>query len=93
MARKATTGRAKAAAKARKPARAAKGAPANLYAHGMARIAICAPRMTPADPARNAEEILKGARAADKARAALALFPELCVTGYAIDDLLLQDAL
>lgn len=93
MARKATTGRVKAAAKARKPARAAKGAPANLYAHGMARIAICAPRMTPADPARNAEEILKGARAADKARAALALFPELCVTGYAIDDLLLQDAL
>ena len=72
MARTAKTVR-QAAKRAIKPARGrtAKGAKANLYAHGMARATICAPRMTPADPARNAEEILKGARAADKARAAL----------------------
>lgn len=73
--------------------RPANGSARNLYAHGLARVALCAPRMTPADPARNADEILACARRADEARAALALFPELTITGYAIDDLLLQDAL
>lgn len=71
----------------------ADGAAPNIYAHGLARVALCAPLMTPGDPARNAEEILAAARRADKARAALVLFPELTITGYAIDDLLLQDAL
>ncbi|MEQ8935767.1 MAG: nitrilase-related carbon-nitrogen hydrolase, partial [Amphiplicatus sp.] len=74
---------------ARKPAPRA----GNLYTYGMARLAICSPKQTPGDPAANAAEIVKLAREADKRRAALALFSELGVSSYAIDDLLLQDAL
>ncbi|MEE2691441.1 MAG: NAD(+) synthase [Pseudomonadota bacterium] len=66
---------------------------ANLYRHGMARLAVCSPKQTPGDPAANADQIIALAKKADKARAALALFSELGVSAYAIDDLLLQDAL
>ncbi|MGE3302651.1 MAG: NAD(+) synthase [Hyphomonadaceae bacterium] len=65
----------------------------SLYAHGFVRAAACAPRIAPADPAANAAETLALARKAHERRAALALFPELGLSGYAIDDLLMQDAL
>jgi NAD+ synthase (glutamine-hydrolysing) len=65
----------------------------SLYTHGFVRVAACAPVVVPADPAANAEAILKFAREADAERAALLLTPELSLSGYAIDDLLLQDAL
>lgn len=65
----------------------------SLYAHGFVRAAAVAPRVFPGDPAANAEEILKFAREADQAGAALLLTPELSLSGYAIDDLLQQDAL
>jgi NAD+ synthase (glutamine-hydrolysing) len=65
----------------------------NLYAHGFVRVAACAPIVAPADPATNAERILAFAREADAAKAAILLTPELSLTGYGIDDLLLQDAL
>jgi len=65
----------------------------SLYAHGFVRVAACAPIVAPADPAANAEAILKFWREADAERAAVLLTPELSLTGYAIDDLLLQDAL
>jgi len=65
----------------------------SLYAHGFVRIAACAPRIRPADPAHNAEAILAFAERAQEADAGLLLCPELCLSGYAIDDLLLQDTL
>ncbi|HYD88969.1 MAG TPA: NAD(+) synthase [Vitreimonas sp.] len=65
----------------------------SLYAHGFVRVAACAPVVAPADPAANADAILKFWREADAERAAALLTPELSLTGYAIDDLLLQDAL
>jgi NAD+ synthase (glutamine-hydrolysing) len=65
----------------------------NLYTHGFVRVAACAPIVAPADPAANAERILKFWREADAEKAAVLLTPELSLTGYAIDDLLLQDAL
>lgn len=65
----------------------------SLYSHGFVRVAACAPVVVPADPAANAEAILKFAREADAERAAILLTPELSISGYAIDDLLLQDAL
>ncbi len=65
----------------------------SLYTHGFVRVAACAPVVAPADPATNAERILVFAREADAARAAILLTPELSLTGYAIDDLLHQDAL
>src|SRR5690606_28474933 len=65
----------------------------NLYAHGFVRVAACAPVVAPADPAANAEAILKFWREADAERAALLLTPELSLSAYAIDDLLLQEPL
>jgi NAD+ synthase (glutamine-hydrolysing) len=65
----------------------------NLYAHGFVRVAICAPVVAPAQPAANAEAILKFWRQADAEKAAILLTPELSLSGYAIDDLLQQTAL
>jgi len=65
----------------------------NLYAHGFVRVAACAPVVAPADPAANAEAILKFWREADAEKAAVLLTPELSISGYAIDDLLLQETL
>ncbi len=64
-----------------------------LYTHGFVRVAACAPVVTPADPATNAARILAFAREADAEKAAILLTPELSLSGYAIDDLLQQDAL
>lgn len=66
---------------------------ASLYAHGFVRVAACAPIVSPVDPAANAAAILAFARAAEGEGAALLLTPELSLTGYAIDDLLHQQAL
>jgi len=49
--------------------------------------------VTIADPAANAEAIIERARAADAEQADLLVLPELCLSAYAIDDLLTQDAL
>src|SRR5690606_8633055 len=65
----------------------------SLYTHGFVRVGACAPPVRPAEPAANAEAILAFAREADAAKAALLLTPELSLSGYAIDDLLQQDAL
>ncbi len=62
-----------------------------LYAQGFVRVAACTPVVVSADPAANAAAIIDLATAASDEGAAVAVFPELCVTGYAIDDLLLQD--
>ncbi len=65
----------------------------SLYSHGFVRVAAAAPVVAPADPAANAEAILNFWREADAERAALLLTPELSLSGYAIDDLLLQEPL
>ncbi|MFT4305318.1 MAG: NAD(+) synthase [Microbacterium sp.] len=63
----------------------------NAYRHGFARVAACTVPVRIADPAANAEAVLAQARRADADAVAVAVFPELCLTGYAIDDLVLQD--
>ncbi|CAM4012839.1 NAD(+) synthase [Janibacter anophelis] len=65
----------------------------NLYRHGFARVAACTLPVTMADPHANAAAILERVRHVHEQGAAIALFPELGLTGYAIDDLLLQDVL
>ena len=65
----------------------------SIYRHGFARVAACTTRCTLADPAANAAAILEVARACHTRGAALAVFPELGVSGYAISDLLHQTAL
>ena len=64
----------------------------SLYRHGFARIAACTIRTALADPAANAAAILDVARECDARGTAVAAFPELALSGYSIEDLLLQDA-
>ena len=64
----------------------------SIYEHGFARVAACTERITIADPQANAEAVLRQARACDEEGVAVAVFPELCLVGYSIEDLLLQDA-
>lgn len=61
--------------------------------HGFARVAACTVPVAVADPATNVATVLEQARACADERVAVAVFPELCLSGYAIDDLLLQDVL
>ncbi|MFV4913912.1 NAD(+) synthase [Microbacterium lacticum] len=63
----------------------------SVYRHGFARVAACTIPVAIADPARNAAAVLDAAREADDDGVAVAVFPELCLTGYAIDDLVMQD--
>jgi NAD+ synthase (glutamine-hydrolysing) len=63
------------------------------YEHGFARIAACTQRTAIADPPANAESVLRQARECHDDGVAVAVFPELTLTGYSIEDLLLQDAL
>jgi NAD+ synthase (glutamine-hydrolysing) len=65
----------------------------SAYAHGFARVAACTVPVAVADPATNAATVLAEARSCHEEGVAVALFPELCLSGYAIDDLLLQDVL
>ncbi|SFS15182.1 NAD+ synthase (glutamine-hydrolysing) [Microbacterium sp. cf046] len=64
----------------------------SAYRHGFARIAACTIPVAIADPVRNADAVLASARECDADAVAVAVFPELCLTGYAIDDLVMQDA-
>ena len=66
---------------------------ASLYDHGFARIAACTLTVALADPATNAERIAEQVRACHDDGVAVAVFPELSLSGYSLDDLLLQDVL
>jgi NAD+ synthase (glutamine-hydrolysing) len=65
----------------------------NVYAQGFARVAACTLPVALADPAENARRIVEQVEACHADGVAVALFPELSLSGYAIDDLLLQDVL
>jgi NAD+ synthase (glutamine-hydrolysing) len=65
----------------------------SLYAQGFARVAACTVPVTLVDPAANAAAVIAAARECAEEGVAVAIFPELGLTGYAIDDLLLQDPL
>ncbi len=65
----------------------------SLYAHDFVRVACCVPRTRVADAEYNLGQTLRLAQEGDKARTAIMVFPELGLSSYAIEDLLLQDAL
>lgn len=65
----------------------------SAYDQGFARVAACTIPVAVADPAANARAVLEQARACHEDGVAVAVFPELCLSGYAIDDLFLQDTL
>src|SRR5271169_5363000 len=62
------------------------------YRHQFIRIGACVPHVAVTEPRRNAENVLDLLAEGDKAQVALMVFPELCLSAYAIDDLLFQDA-
>jgi NAD+ synthase (glutamine-hydrolysing) len=63
----------------------------SVYRHGFARVAACTIPISIADPMTNAQSVLEAARDCDDDAVAVAVFPELCLTGYSIDDLVMQD--
>ena len=65
----------------------------SAYRHGFARVAACVTVSRVADPMANATAIVAAARSCHEKSVALAVFPELTLCGYAIEDLLKQDAL
>jgi NAD+ synthase (glutamine-hydrolysing) len=65
----------------------------SAYAQGFARVAACTIPVVLADPVANAETVLAQARECDAEGVAVAVFPELCLSGYSVDDLFLQDTL
>ena len=65
----------------------------SIHRQGFVRVAGCTPRVHVGDPGANADETLALMRAGEERHVDLAVFPELGISAYAIDDLLLQDAL
>ena len=66
---------------------------ASAYAQGFVRVAACTVPVVVANPAANLAAILDAARAAHEDGVGIVVFPELALSGYAIDDLFLQDTL
>jgi NAD+ synthase (glutamine-hydrolysing) len=65
----------------------------SAYAQGFARVAAVTLPVHLADPLANAATVIEQARACHDDHVAVAVFPELCLTGYSVDDLFLQDTL
>jgi len=65
----------------------------SVYGHGFLRVAACTLRTAIGDPAANAASVLRVARECAEEGVGLAIFPELTLSGYSIEDILLQDTL
>ena len=63
----------------------------SAYAHGFARIAAVTHPVVLADPQANVDATLAQARECHDDGVALAVFPELGLSGYSLEDLFLQD--
>ncbi|HWK41437.1 MAG TPA: NAD(+) synthase [Croceibacterium sp.] len=65
----------------------------DLHTHGFVRVATSTPPVRTADVSFNRDGIIEQAKRAHAAHVDLLVYPELCVSSYAIDDLLMQSAL
>jgi NAD+ synthase (glutamine-hydrolysing) len=63
------------------------------YRHGFVRVAAATLRTVIGDPAANAASVLATARECAEEGVGLVVYPELTLTGYSIEDILLQDTL
>ncbi len=61
--------------------------------HGFVKVAIATPHVRVADPAYNANEMIRLAKLAKEAGVRLLVFPELCITGYTCADLFCSEVL
>lgn len=60
---------------------------------GFIKVAAITPAISVGDTGYNTTQIIQGMKAASNEKAKLAVFPELCLTGYTCNDLFLQDIL
>jgi len=65
----------------------------DMHSHGFVRIATATPRTRTADVAYNVQGIIEQAQAAHERHVDLLLYPEMCLSSYALDDLHMQAAL
>lgn len=65
----------------------------NAYRQGFVRAAACTHHTAIGDPATNADAMVAVARDCHDEHVALAVFPELALSGYSIGDIVLQDVL
>jgi NAD+ synthase (glutamine-hydrolysing) len=65
----------------------------SVYQHDLVRVAACTLTTVLADPSANGESVLRVARACHDDGVGVAVFPELTLSGYSIEDILLQDTL
>ena len=63
-----------------------------IHSHGLLRVAAATPAASVGDALANADAVVAQARDAHARGVDLVVFPELCLTSYAIDDLHLQSA-
>lgn len=65
----------------------------SLHRHGLVRTATAKPMVYLADPSANVTGMISLAEEAARGGADLIVYPELCISGYSIEDLHLQQAL
>ncbi|GMN03750.1 NAD(+) synthase [Erythrobacter sp. MTPC3] len=65
----------------------------DMHAHGFVRVATSTPRVRTGDVPFNTEGVIAEAKRAHEQNVDLLVYPELCLSSYAIDDLHLQNAL
>lgn len=63
------------------------------YAHGFARVAAITIPSHPGEPDRNVPEIAAAVRKAARQGACIAVFPEMSISGYTLDDLVFSERL
>ncbi|MGX7895671.1 NAD(+) synthase [Tsuneonella sp. HG222] len=64
-----------------------------MHRHGFVRVATSTPRVRTADVSYNCAGIVDEAQRAHAAHVDLVVYPELCLSSYALDDLVMQGAL
>ena len=65
----------------------------SAYRHGFVRVAACTHHTSLGDPAANVESVLRPAQACHDDNVARAVYPELRLSGYSIEDIVMHDAL
>lgn len=65
----------------------------SAYRQGFVRVAACTHHSALAEPAANAESVLQLARECHDENVAVVIFPELTLSAYSIEDILMQDTL
>lgn len=65
----------------------------DMHTHGFVRVATSTPKVRTADVAYNADGITEQAKMAHEQSVDLLLYPEMCLSSYALDDLHIQAAL